>query len=197
MVFLSCLKNGNFEEISGVKYCLSVQAFRNQSVDFGRGEELTTVNREGFIMKKIISLLLVLMMIMSVPVFAAADYDLSAMTWDELIALRAAIMKEQMSRDEWQEVEVPQGVYKVGEDIPAGHWTVKCKEGDWMCDFAWGETLDPNGHDIAWNGVWDEIVLGSDRKDYDVELKDGMYVVVDMGAAIFTPFTGKAALGFK
>ena len=33
---------------------------------------------------------------------------------------------EMMKSDKWQEVRVPVGVWEVGKDIPAGHWSITC-----------------------------------------------------------------------
>jgi len=145
-------------------------------------------------MKKIISIVIAAVLILAVPVCASAEIDLSGLSWQELIDLRAAIMREQMSRDEWQEVVVPKGVYIVGEDIPAGKWTIRPAEG--LTDVSFGEKLRENGLDIAWSGVWgSESASGDDS--FTLDLKDGFYVVVSFGKAIFAPFTGKPALGFK
>ena len=93
--------------------------------------------------------------------FALAEgIDLSGMSYDELVALKDRINLAMWQSDEWQEVTVPQGVWKVGEDIPAGHWTVKCITGN-NCrstQISWGEALTEGGTDIAWRGRYDILV---------------------------------------
>ena len=74
--------------------------------------------------KKFLSVILVLCLL---PVIALAEVDLSTMSVDELIALNKAVVMELMSRKDFKEVTVPAGEYKVGEDIPAGIYTVKVK----------------------------------------------------------------------
>lgn len=156
-------------------------------------------------MKKLrmIAMTLVLALLLAAPA-AATGIDLSALSWDELIALKAEIGKEQMSRDEWQEVEVPQGVWVVGEDIPAGKWTVRCTSGTY-CRLAWGDTLDASGHDISYDSSERDTAWiynpakahADDTKEYTFDAKDGMYVCIESAPAVFSPYAGKPDLGFK
>lgn len=154
-------------------------------------------------MKKIICAILSLAIIMALPAAAFADgIDLSALTWEELLELKAAITLEQWSRDEWEEVEVPQGVYKVGEDIPAGKWTITCKTGKY-CDIEFGDKLAADGHSLSWSGIYDSALIfkdaGSDGRqtEYTFEAKEGYYIVIEDSPATFTPYTGTRDLGFK
>lgn len=151
-------------------------------------------------------LLLVALMGCLVLPACAEEIDLTAMTWEELLELKAAITLEQLTRDEWEEVEVPQGVYKVGEDIPAGKWTVRCTRGNHLT-ISWGQYLDDDGHDIDYfrgtndakniknaNGrLYDE----GDATEYTFDAVDGYYIVIEYSSATFTPFAGKPDLGFK
>lgn len=158
-------------------------------------------------MKKIICAIITMTIILTMVSSAFADgIDLSALTWEELLDLKAAITLEQLTRDEWEEVEVPQGVYKVGEDIPAGKWTVRCTRGNHLT-ISWGQYLDDDGHDIDYfkgindakniknaNGrLYDE----GDATEYTFDAVDGYYVVIEYSSATFTPFAGKPDLGFK
>lgn len=64
-------------------------------------------------MKKALSLFLAIMLlIVSIP--AMADVDLTGMTYAELVALKDQINLAIWNSSEWQEVTVPQGVWKVG-----------------------------------------------------------------------------------
>lgn len=154
-------------------------------------------------MKKLLSMVLALILAGFLVLTACAEsVDLSALTWEELLELKARITLEQLTRDEWQEVEVPQGVYVVGEDIPAGKWTVKCKKGN-SCYFEYGEVLSDDGHSIKSEGTYDWVYLykeaGEDGKqtEYTFEAKEGSYIVIERSPVTFTPFTGKPDLGFK
>ena len=154
---------------------------------------------------KLFVLALSVVLLLSVPASAASPFDLSALTWEELLELKAAITIEQLSRDEWEEVEVPQGVYKVGEDIPAGKWTVRCKSGP-MLFFAWGDRLDATGHDVDYRGVHDRANIANPNHaffeagydtEYTFDAVSGYYIIVEDAPATFTPFAGKPDLGFK
>lgn len=76
-------------------------------------------------MKRFFSLALILVLILSA---AAAEIDLSGLTFSELAALRDQCLMEMFTRDEWQEVTVPQGCYEIGVHIPAGTWTIRCAD---------------------------------------------------------------------
>lgn len=135
----------------------------------------------------------------------AEDIDLSALTWEELLELKAAITLEQLTRDEWEEVDVPQGVYKIGEDIPAGKWTIRCKVGNRL-RFAWSADLDDSGHDINFFTACDIAHLtnpeykyyeAGDDVEYTFEAINGYYIVIEDSPATFTPYAGTKDLGFK
>ncbi len=116
--------------------------------------------------------------------------DLSALTFDELLALRKEITSLLWASDEWQEVTVPAGVYEIGIDIPAGQWTItaadhgywlNCKEldeyGDGKKDIHSSSSMKP-GECVNWN------------------LIDGTYLEINGCSVVFTPYIG-ADLGFK
>lgn len=129
--------------------------------------------------------------------------DLSGLGWDELIALKAQINQELTTRDQWQEVEVPQGLWVVGEDIPEGMWTIVCGSG--AAVVKWGYSLREGEQRV------DVLKSPSDtasvfsaadaqpgaRTQYTLEAKKGMYIEVGFTSVIFQPYTGKPDLGFK
>ena len=53
---------------------------------------------------------------------AAAEIDLSNMSFDELLELQTQVNQAIFNSDKWKEVEVPMGVWDVGKDIPAGRY---------------------------------------------------------------------------
>lgn len=73
-------------------------------------------------MKKLLSLLLTILLL--VPVFASAEVDVKALSTEELLALRVSIIDELMARGEMKSAKVPAGEYIVGEDIPAGSYSI-------------------------------------------------------------------------
>lgn len=162
-------------------------------------------------MKRIICFALLLCLL--VPVACAESIDLDSLSFQELAALRDRIQFVMMQRDEWQEVTVPHGVYKVGEDIPAGTWVVKCSSNYPKNAFmkktylTWGEHLNEAKTKIDYDGSSGYIeVYSADNQHYQggptelvITLKNGLYLVIDQdwNSAVFTPYTGKPDLGFK
>lgn len=136
----------------------------------------------------------------------AEGFDLSALSFQELAALRDRAQLEMFSRDEWQEVTVPQGVYQVGVQIPAGTWSVRSHEGR-NTRVAWGEELDASGHDIGYSSFRRDMAYiynpdyrsydAGDRTEYTFTVKDGDYIVIDNGPATFTPGGVTPSFTFK
>ena len=157
-------------------------------------------------MKRIASLFLILALF--IPVAFAESINLDGLSYSELVNLKDRINLAIWESDEWQEVTVPQGVWIVGEDIPAGHWTVKCAS-EWRSTWIkWGEYLDPNGEEIAFKGLYGDkhYVYNPDHKyfevddgvtEYSFKVSDGQYIVIEEAPAVFMPYAGKPSLGFK
>ncbi|MBO7251285.1 MAG: hypothetical protein J6V25_01535 [Oscillospiraceae bacterium] len=134
--------------------------------------------------------------------------DLSDMTYNELVALKDQINLAIWNSQEWQEVTVPQGVWKVGEDIPAGHWTVICAP-EWRCTcLFWGQVLADSGQSIVYEGRYSispkiynpnhkQYKIGDGVTEYSFEARNGEYIDVQYGSCIFMPYAGKPSLGFK
>ena len=160
-------------------------------------------------MKKTVRILsLLVALILSTATFAHADtFDLSGLSFDELVALKDQINLAIWKSQEWQEVTVPQGVWLVGEDIPAGHWTIKTNAS--YAHITLGTALDETGKDIdIWKSYFyhGESINSqnykyfdptSNKSEIDFDLKAGTYIIIDSGSVIFTPYAGKPSLGFK
>ena len=161
-------------------------------------------------MKKVLSLLLVLCLLL--PALAVAEsIDLSALSFDQLIQLREQITRELTSRPEWKEVTVPIGLWKVGEDIPAGHWTITAADRG-ESNIKIGDILASNGREVDYfnskfyGSFYYEIELTSpqysfydenkDISSFDIVLTDGLYIEINRAAVVFTPYIGKPSLGF-
>lgn len=155
-------------------------------------------------MKKLFSLFLILCTI-AAP--SLAEVDLSGMSFDELVALREQIDLAIWNCAEWQEVTVPQGVWKVGEDIPVGRWTIKAADGVWA-RVSYGSDLDDNQKEVDYRSddyyssqvhskTWRSFDPNSDIPQIDIDAKAGAYIVVENGNVVFSPYTGKPSLGFK
>lgn len=155
-------------------------------------------------MKKVIAIFITVALVFVLAPAAFADVDLSGMTFDELVALRDQIDLAIWSSQEWQEVEVPQGLYKVGADIPAGKWTIRAPSGE-ANTVKIGSELDDNGTDVNFRGD-SRMIVGENYTGWTVsgacdfwtvDLRDDQYVCIKNGPAVFTPYAGKPSLGFK
>lgn len=155
-------------------------------------------------MKKLLSVLLILCLVIP---SAIAEIDLSGLTFSELVELRDKCLTEMTKRDEWQEVTVPTGVWEIGKDIPAGHWDIRCskvtansyavityvseldetkKKASFMATTRYADLIKPEGSRAMTNNI----VI-------DLEMNEGMFLIVERCPVIFTPYTGKPNLGFK
>ena len=156
-------------------------------------------------MRKLTTILLVFLLLTLSISIGFADVDLSGMSFDELVALKDKINLAIWNSQEWQEVTVPQGVWRIGVDIPAGHWTIRMVEEGWTswCGLTYCSELDETGLKGKKSGTYHYQQLSRPGKDYpapeqiDIELKDGMYLVITESDVVFTPFSGKPDLGFK
>lgn len=158
-------------------------------------------------MKKAFCLLLIALLL--IPTAFAENIDLSGLSLVELAELRQRVQLAMMETDEWQEVTVPQGVYVVGKDIPAGTWTVKSMFGaESHLRFAWGDKLDEAGQHITYVGTKRADIVAiyntkarnykdGDLLEYTFTCQEGDYIVIEYTNAIFTPYHGKPDLGFK
>jgi hypothetical protein len=133
-------------------------------------------------MKKIFAIIFVIVAIATV---AYAATDLSSMSFDELMNLRNDLNAEIMSRPEWKEVTVPPGTWYVGEDIPAGTYSIKSE----FCGVTvWREAKD----DYDNNGLYYCEVVKKDSPCGKIKLDKGMVVEIN-GEVIFAP---PMSLGF-
>ena len=166
-------------------------------------------------MKKIYALILAALMILAIPTVAFAtsgklDIDLSKLSYDELVELKDQINLAIWKSEEWQEVTVPQGIWEVGKDIPEGNWTIRALP-EARTYISVGSELRDNGTDVKSfadkeikaedyagyaNGIG-AFKEGSDVAEWSFDLKQGQYVEVSSGSAIFSPYSGKPDLGFK
>ena len=159
-------------------------------------------------MKKLITVFLILALLIPAATLAEIP-DISGLSYDELVQLRDRINLAMWNSQEWQEVTVPAGVWTIGEDIPAGHWTVTPK--DSIDSFWYGDKLNESKTDAGYgwdyntgvcvtlngrinkDGTWK---YPDEQHSVSVDMKEGMYVVLK-SATIFTPYSGKPDLGFK
>ena len=155
-------------------------------------------------MKKALAFIVVAVLILSLAPASMAEWDLSGLSFDDLVALKDQIDLAIWNSQEWQEVEVPQGLYKVGADIPAGKWTIRAPSG--KANYVKiGSQLDDNGTDVDYHGDlrmirgenYTGFLLSSACDFWTVDLREDQYVSITNGPAVFTPYSGKPSLGFK
>ena len=92
-------------------------------------------------MKRALALLLALLLL--TPAALAEDLDLSSMTFEELCALKQRINDEIVTRPEWRGVAVPKGFYTIGQDIPAGVYSVSLQDNRDTCFVGvWGHAVN-------------------------------------------------------
>ena len=126
-------------------------------------------------------------------VIVDTSFDLSALSYEELIALGSQIVQELVSRPEYKEVLVPAGVYKVGTDIPAGKWIITATEG--MCEVYWGKSLDEYGVSVPVEKRIDYLDDWGSNSSVTWNLVDNTYIVITRNGVTFSPYVPNI-LGF-
>ena len=152
-------------------------------------------------MKKLLVCVLALILIGCA---ALAEIDLSGLSYEELVELKDKLNLAMWESEEWQEVEVPIGIWKVGEDIPAGHWTIGIEGKKNYAKVILGKAVDENEASLI-GVIADNMIATEDHSFYStvhqseisLELLDGQYIWIQSCPVIFTPYTGKPDLGFK
>ena len=151
-------------------------------------------------MKKLFTVFLIVTFL--VPCFALADLpDLSDLSYEELVKLRGMVQRAIWDTDEWQSVTVPAGVYRIGDEIPAGHWTIQTSVYS-LVAIHYGKKLTEPGTEIDYStSLYDCIItLDLERKNelhqIDIILKEGNYISFS-GEVIFYPYNGKLNFTFN
>lgn len=155
-------------------------------------------------MKRFILILVCLTLLCAV---ANADtIDLSGMTYDELVELVDEAQKMIMFSDYWQEVEVPQGEYVIGEEIPEGKWVITAFPTNVPIIEQFRKQTVSNmygtGEVEEYRSIYAEGLYGVETDHYTernpsfvtLELMNGDLLKIRQGTVIFTPYKG---LGFK
>lgn len=114
-------------------------------------------------------------------------YDLSGMSFSDLLTLRRQIDTALWASDGWQTVDVPAGSYIIGDDIPAGRWTITGHSN--YVEIYRNEAEYQNKKRFVYEYL-------SDGETYNATLENGQYLCISMGNCSFSPYTG-AGLGFK
>ena len=124
-------------------------------------------DKGGVVMKKFLGFLFAVLLLL--PIFASAEVDVKSLSTEELLALRVSIVDELMARGEMKSANVPAGEYVVGDDIPAGSYSITTDQllvtivvGDYDEDFKL--QLDAR---IAELGITDNVVITGKLQTHD------------------------------
>lgn len=139
-------------------------------------------------MKKVLVAVIVLVTMFACCFTCAEEVDLSSFSYNDLISLQKRINKEIMSRPEWKEVTVPVGTWKVGEDIPAGTYSIS--GGKFMATLTIYKTAEKNFSDMVEMYTFSGMTSNTVGR---VTLKEGQYVEIETEALTFAP---PISLGF-
>lgn len=115
--------------------------------------------------------------------------DFYGLSFDQLISLenRLSLAIEEIAQ--WQEVTLRPGLWKIGKDIPAGHYTLRTMS-DRSTRFAYGSSLDESALQVSPSSsdyVYDSIEGSS---SVDLQLHDGAYLDVLDHLIYVSPYTG-------
>lgn len=136
-------------------------------------------------MRRLFALVLV-SILMFCSVATAESIDLTSLSFEELIALRQEIDLLLFASDEYKNVPVPAGDYVIGEDIPAGVYTLECDGG-----YAMITVYSNASKDLMSMGACHSV--GGGETVGKIELKEGQIIEIEMGTITFKTYTG---LGF-
>jgi len=129
----------------------------------------------------------------------------SGLSFDELVSLREQINLSIWNCHEWQEITVPAGVYTIGVDIPAGHWSLRVAARHDSFLVVYCDKLNAIGKDVGYGAtLYQQSIATSDYSPFgaipvteiDIDMQEGWYLILD-GATVFTPYIGKPDFGFK
>lgn len=130
-----------------------------------------------------VALFLVISMMLSVCGAFALEIDLSKYSKEELIELNALIAKEMLDRGFEKQATVPVGKYIIGQDLPAGTYTLKpAKDGFKIRVYS----------DVNHTGDYEWIhsdYVSSDEYIGKIELLDGQVLEIDANV-VFILYTG-------
>lgn len=152
-------------------------------------------------MKKLIAVVLILTMLLPAAVIAEKDNEFMGLSYIQLMGKLGEVQRALWACDEWQSVDVQAGVYKIGEDIPAGHWEITPADYDDFYTIGYGTKLTITGTDIDSDSIVGWWNISSDYSDsllhiLDIILDEGYYLQLGHKST-FTPYDGKSKPDFK
>lgn len=124
-------------------------------------------------MKKIFALIVIVALF---PISAFADW--SEYSFNELVEIRKNINLAIMESDETKAFIVSEGLYKFGEDIPAGLFAIEAAESGYN-SFGYSDKLGKGGYNISFSGGTHAYFNTYTEMNYT----DDMYLIVESGNA--------------
>lgn len=133
-------------------------------------------------------------------------FPVDGMSFEELVALKNRLNMEIWNSYSWDRVLVPHGVYKVGENIPAGHWKVEPPINSFI-DVNYGS--EKNDHQMNMElsySAWKQDLMDKGCNFYndgditstDIKAESGYYICMNDGVyGWFSPYDSNVSLGFK
>lgn len=115
--------------------------------------------------------------------------DFSGYSFSELKVLQEALNDALWASEGWQQVTVPPGMYLVGRDIPAGHWTLT-GTGNLLSGASSVELYE----EMVDGGLASFLAYLPLNEPTNIVLSEGTYVEVEDRSVIFTPYV--PGLGF-
>ena len=151
-------------------------------------------------MKKLITVILVLSLL-SFPLLSLSGSmyencpDVSGLSYIELMYTYGAVQRAIWASDEWTSVDVPAGVYLIGTEIPAGHWTITPSVSGDFYTIGYGTQLNATQTGLADGSIIEWLNISSDHSDamrhsLDIVLEEGFYLYLGH-TSTFTPYIGK------
>ena len=129
-------------------------------------------------MKKIICIVSLICLLITSTAFA--EVDISGLSFEELVALQTKVNQALWDSDGWNQVTVPEGVYKIGEDIPAGRWTLKRAKNDY--------TYMRVGKRFTEGKVSGYTFTSEVEEETNLILEEGSYIEILHNPLVFTPY---------
>jgi hypothetical protein len=149
--------------------------------------------------KRILSTLLCLILMAPAAMAEPQTVDLDTMTLEELQELQLRVVAAMWKTDGWQSVEVPEGAYEIGVEIPAGKWTLTPREGEYVTIQvvsklnATGTREANNAQTYAYQVITSASSFMHDdypSESFTITLEKGMFIIIDDAPVIFTPPAG-------
>lgn len=103
-------------------------------------------------MKKLVAMILLIVCMAGVA--TAETIDLSSLSFEDLMALRNQLNEEIISRPEWRSVNVPEGTWIIGEDIPEGTYSISAPA------YTSIEIYDEKGKKISTHHIFFDLPVG-------------------------------------